>query len=106
MQIDITNDLPAYIKDDIRAADKTKNQRIQEFLRQYKSKAKRKSTAQLLALLGFQYVYFNKPLILIVFWLSFGGMFVWWFVDLFRMAGLVKRHNHDLAISLYNNIVS
>ena len=105
MKIEIPNEIPAYIKDDIGSAEETKDHRIQEFLRQYKSKARRKSTAQLLALLGFQYVYFNKPLILIVFWLSFGGMFIWWFADLFRMAGLVKQHNHDLAISLYNNIV-
>jgi hypothetical protein len=32
--------------------------------------------------------------------LTLGGLLVWWFIDLFRLPGVVARHNEDVARAL------
>jgi TM2 domain-containing membrane protein YozV len=50
--------------------------------------------------IGWHYLYLRRVGLQIAFWLSCGGFFVWWFVDLFRIPGMVSRLNEDTAREL------
>ncbi len=50
--------------------------------------------------LGWHYLYLRRVGLQIAFWLTVGGFFIWWFIDLFRVAGLVSRMNEDTAREL------
>ncbi len=51
-------------------------------------------------LLGWHYLYLGKVGLQFAFWFTAGGFFVWWFLDLFRLPGVVARHNDDVALQL------
>lgn len=50
--------------------------------------------------LGWHYLYLRRPGLQFAFWLTLGGFGVWWFIDVFRVAGIVRRMNEDLAREL------
>lgn len=64
------------------------------------SRQKEKSTAYILWILfGVYYFYLNKPVKNILLWITsacFIGV-IWWFVDLFRISGMVKDYNREAA---------
>lgn len=43
--------------------------------------------------LGSHYLYLRRPVIQALFWLSLGGLLIWWAADLLRIPALVERHN-------------
>lgn len=51
---------------------------------------------------GWHYLYLRRVGLQFAFWLSCLALigFVWWFVDLFRVSGLVDQMNEDLARQL------
>jgi hypothetical protein len=55
-------------------------------------------------LVGGQYGYVGRWALQILFWVTLGGLMVWWVVDLFRIPGMVRRYNervsHDILESL------
>jgi len=51
-------------------------------------------------LLGWHYLYLGTIGLQFAFWFTAGGLFIWWFLDLFRMPGVVARHNEDVAREL------
>jgi hypothetical protein len=51
-------------------------------------------------LLGWHYLYLKRVGLQIAFWITAGGFFVWWIIDLFRVSGLVDRMNEDTARKL------
>ncbi|WP_431849041.1 hypothetical protein [Allosphingosinicella sp.] len=44
--------------------------------------------------LGSHYLYLRRPVVQALFWLTLGGLLVWWVADLFRIPALVERQNH------------
>lgn len=48
-------------------------------------------------LLGWHYLYVGKVGVQFAFWLTFGGFWVWWFLDLFRMPSIVRGANEQIA---------
>jgi len=50
--------------------------------------------------LSWHYLYLGKIGLQFAFWFTAGGLFIWWVIDLFRMPGVVARHNEDLAREL------
>ena len=50
--------------------------------------------------LGWHYLYLKRIGLQVVFWFTLGGFGVWWFIDLFRVAGIVNAMNEDLAREL------
>lgn len=57
-------------------------------------KIKEVSTAYiLLILLGAHYAYLGKWGVQILFWLTFGGLGIWWLIDLFTLRSKVKQYN-------------
>ena len=46
---------------------------------------------------GCHYAYVNKWGIQILFWLTAGGLLIWWIIDFFRIPSLVKIYNLELG---------
>src|ERR1700675_4031349 len=92
----IFNDLPSLVRaqvaklpEDLQAA----------FLEEYRRKAKSSGVATLLWLcLGWHYAYLGKWGTQFLFWITLGGIFVWWCVDLFRVRGMVRDYNKDIGL--------
>ena len=60
----------------------------------YQSKIKSTGTAYLFwILLGAHYAYLGKWGIQILFWITFGGLGIWWLIDLFTVSGKVEKYN-------------
>lgn len=70
------------------------------FLSEYKRRRKGTGAAYVLwFLLGWHYAYVGKWGVQFLYWVSFGGFGVWALFDLFRVPGIVRRVNADIAIS-------
>jgi hypothetical protein len=54
--------------------------------------------------LGSHYLYLSRPFTQLLFWLTAGGILVWWFADFFRLPGLIKRHNLRAAAKLLESV--
>lgn len=53
---------------------------------------------------GLHYAYVGKWGIQLLFWLTAGGLLVWWVVDLFRVGGIVRQYNQDAAVEVLKNV--
>ncbi len=81
--------------------------RQEEFLEEYLRRSKRAAPAYLLwMLVGFHYVYLRKWDLQFFFWLTAGGMLLWWLVDLFRVAGMVRDYNRDIATDVMRTVMA
>ena len=47
-------------------------------------------------LIGAHFAYLNKWVIQIIFWLTIGGLGVWWLIELFLIPGRVTKYNADI----------
>jgi type II secretory pathway pseudopilin PulG len=54
--------------------------------------------------LGLHYAYLGRVWITIVFMLSLGGLWIWWFIDLFRIPSMVRDYNKSVAINVLRDI--
>lgn len=50
--------------------------------------------------LGWHYLYLRRVGLQFAFWLTLGGLLVWWLIDLFRVGAMVNRLNEDCAREL------
>lgn len=50
----------------------------------------------LLFFAGAQYAYLNKWGTQILFWITFGGLGIWWLIDVFRIPGMVDDFNDPI----------
>ena len=68
----------------------------------------RKKKSPLFALLlvngGLHYAYIGRFWLTLLFLFTFGGLGLWWFVDLFRACGMVREHNRSIAIQVLRDI--
>ena len=63
--------------------------------RELQGEIKSKGTAFVMYwFLGAHYAYLGKWGIQLAYWFTLGGLGIWLMVDLFRVGGLVKRHNN------------
>ncbi|PKQ63740.1 TM2 domain-containing protein [Raineya orbicola] len=99
----IADRLPSMVKNELA---KLPAQKQEEFVEEYKRKAKSVGIAYLflIVILAMHYGYLRKWGLQIVFWLTGGGFFIWWLIDLFRLPGLVKNYNKDIAIDTMRNL--
>jgi len=76
-----------------------------EFSEEYKRNSKSAATAYAFCLLfGLHYAYMGKWGVQLLFWLTGGGFMLWWLVDLFRLSGVVKKWNRDVAMTALRNL--
>jgi len=98
----ISDNLPAMVRNQLVTLPP---QRQQEFVEEYRRKAKSTGPAYLLWLcLGWHYAYLRKWGIQILFWISIGGLFVWWLVDLFRIPAMIRDYNKDISVDVLRNL--
>lgn len=97
-----TDSLPSMVKNEL---VKMPKQKQEEFVEEYNRKAKSLGIAYLLLIIVFatHYGYLEKWGLQVVFWVTGGGFFIWWFIDLFRLPGLVKNYNKDIATDIMRN---
>jgi len=57
-----------------------------------------------LFLYGSHYAYTGKWVKQVIFWMTLGGFFIWWFLDLFLMFFVVDTYNRKLSLELIRKI--
>lgn len=71
------------------------------WLEEYERRAKSLGIAYVFwVLAGLHYAYRGKWVVQLLFWCTVGGCLVWWFVDAFRMPGIIRDANRDVAIAV------
>ncbi len=70
-----------------------------EFFEEYNRQARTTSIAYILNLLvfGTHYAYLNQWILQFLYWFTFGGFGIWWFIDLFRIPSMIEAHNNKVA---------
>lgn len=101
----ISINLPAIVKSELLEMPESKQY---HFLEEYERKSKSTGTAYILwLLLGWHYAYFKKWGIQILLWITFAAYglgLIWWLIDLFRVAGIARDYNKDVAIEVLKNM--
>ncbi|MDK2772132.1 MAG: TM2 domain-containing protein [Flavobacterium sp.] len=98
----ISGSLPSMVKNELA---KMSAQKQEEFIEEYKRKKKSLGfTYVLWFFLGWHYAYTRKWGIQVLFWFTVGGLFVWWFIDIFRIPGMIKNYNKDVAMDVMRNL--
>jgi hypothetical protein len=74
-------------------------------MEEYRRRAKSAAPAYILWLfLAFHYIYLRKWGLQFLFWLTLGGFGIWWLIDLFRVAGMVRDYNKDVATDVMRTV--
>ncbi len=99
----VADNLPSMVKNELA---KMNAQKQEEFVEEYKRKAKSLGIAYLflIVILAMHYGYLRKWGLQIVFWITGGGFLIWWLIDLFRLPGLVNDYNKDVAADTMRNL--
>ena len=99
----IADSLPAMVRNELA---KLSAQRQEEFVEEYKRKNKSLGLAYLFLIIVFalHYGYLKKWGLQVVFWITGGGLFIWWLIDLFRLPRLVRNYNKDIATDVMVNL--
>lgn len=99
----IADKLPAMVRNELA---KMPAQRQQEFVEEYRRKSKSLGLAYLFLLIVFalHYGYVRKWGLQVVFWLTAGGLGIWWLIDIFRLPGIVGGYNKDMATDVMRNL--
>jgi hypothetical protein len=57
-------------------------------------------------LVGFHYAYVGRWVAQLLFWISGGGLLVWWIIDLFRVPGMIRAHNREVRDHVTQSITA
>lgn len=73
----------------------------EQFLEEFRRKEKSPGTTFVLwFFLGWHYAYLGKWGVQILYWRTLGGLWLWAIADLFRIPGLVRDYNKDVAVDV------
>jgi len=99
----ISDSLPAMVRNELATLSA---QRQQEFVEEYNRKKKSLGIAYLFLIIVFalHYGYLRKWGLQFLFWFTAGGLGIWWIIDLFRLPGLIKDYNMDIANEVMRNL--
>ena len=71
------------------------------FVEEYKRRKKSIGFAYFLwVVLGLNYGYLHKWGLQFCFWITLGGVLIWWLVSLFMIPKMVKDYNRDIAVDV------
>lgn len=94
----VRKQLPAMVRHEVA---RMSPQHQEEFLEEFNRKSKDIAVCYILwFLLGLHYAYVRKWGLLILMWITFGGFVIWWIVDIFRIPGVVRDYNRDVALAV------
>ena len=94
-------DLPQLVLNKLNNMNSTQ---VDEFKEEYERKKRRFDAAIFMAFLWLYYAYAGQRLIQVIYRLTGGGLWIRWFIDMFRISGLVKHYNKDLAIETIKHV--
>lgn len=98
MSVKIPSSIPSMVKS---ALMKMPVEKQEIFIEEYQRRTKSVGLAYVLWLcLGFHYLYLGKWGTQFIFWFTAGGFFIWYFIDLFRIPGVVSEYNKTIAIEV------
>lgn len=97
----VSDNLPSMVRDELA---KLSVEKQRAFVEEYERKEKGIFTGYVLWLVGFHYVYIGKWGIFILFLITIGGLFIWWFIDFFRVYGMIRNYNKDIAMDIFKNM--
>lgn len=99
----IADRVPSMVRNEL---SKMSAQNQEEFVEEFKRKSKSIGLAYLLLIFVFalHYGYVRKWGLQVLFWLTGGGLFIWWLVDLFRIPGIIRDYNKDTATDIMRNL--
>jgi CRISPR/Cas system-associated exonuclease Cas4 (RecB family) len=73
----------------------------EQFIAEYNRQRKSQRTAYILwGLLGFHYAYLGKWIHQVLYWATAGGFGIWALSDLFRLPGMVRDRNEEIAAEI------
>lgn len=87
----------------INEVSKLSSEKQEKIVNLFLSEKKKKGTAILLAIFGLHYIYLSKWLLLFLFAITLGGIYIWWIIDIFRVSGMVTESNDKLMYRLIAN---
>lgn len=80
------------------ALSKMSDEAKETFVFEFNKKHKTAGLAYLFwVLFGCHYAYLGRWGTQVLFWITGGGLLIWWLIDAFRMSGIVADFNRDLA---------
>ena len=94
--------LPSMVKAEIvkMSADKQG-----QFIDEFRRKSKSVGMAYLLwFIIGLHYIYLDKLGLQLFYWVTLGGFLIWMLIDLFRMPGMVRDYNRDVAMDVFRDL--
>jgi hypothetical protein len=94
--------LPASVQNVISRMDT--NSQNAFFLEYNKTKKKLFVSYILWFVFALYYAYNKKIGLQFIFWFTFGGLWVWWIIDLFRMPSIVRDTNASIAREIANTL--
>ncbi len=75
------------------------------FLEEFCRKRKSMGLAYFLwFIIGFHYIYLGKVGWQFFYWFTLGGLLIWTIVDLFRIPGMVRGYNRDVATDVLRDL--
>ena len=99
---DIEKTLPPRVRTDL-AAFSSKQQ--QTFVDLYKKRERNKTIMIILSIFfPIQMFFLGKVGLGIIFWLTLGGLGIWWFVEIFLTAGRTDSYNSNMAEEILADI--
>lgn len=90
-------ELPLFV---IQRLGKMDDYQQETFLDEFKRRKKSVGAGVGLAFLNSEYFYLGDIGMGLVKWTTLGGFWVWWVVNLFRVAGMVRKYNANLAVDI------
>jgi hypothetical protein len=70
------------------------------FIEEYRRKSKSTVVGYIMYLIGFHYAYLGRWGTCVLFYCTLGGLFIWALIDLFRVGGMVRNYNKDIALDV------
>lgn len=90
--------LPASVQAALKGLDKVEQK---AFRKEFNQRSRSTFTGYLAwALLGWHYLYLGKVGLQFAFWFTGGFLVVGWLIDFFRLPGMIRQFNDDLARQL------
>jgi hypothetical protein len=94
--------VPAMVADEL---DTLSDAQQSAWLEEFERRAKKPALAYVcLVLCGVHYAYFGRWVLQLLFWGTLGGFFLWWIADIFRVPGLIRDANRDVAVAVLRDL--
>ena len=99
----IRNELPEAVIRKLSTMDEVNQE---AFLTEFNKKKKSRLMAFVLLFIFpcWHYFYLGKVWMNLLFWFTLGGFMFWWFIDIFRIPGMVREYNKTVAIGVLKEI--